>query len=193
MFYLFRGVIVVARWECSRGLTLGLSPVTGSLACVFFPLFVIQILSVSAVYLDILGDWIAGGLKKRESGWAATWISYSGCIQTQGEASVASSWSLLICASAFSCMVSPSPATFIFLYEYSGVAELLQRQKQFLFTAWICQGRWKISEYRTCFSFLQVFEKLPVQCPKIRQDISPTISKESPLICPEVNNSSVYF
>ena len=52
MFYLFRGVIVVARWECSRGL----SPVTGSLACVFFPLFVIQILSVSAVYLDILGD-----------------------------------------------------------------------------------------------------------------------------------------
>ena len=56
VFYLFRGVIVVARWECSRGLTLGLSPVTVSLACVFFPLFVIQILSVSAVYLDILGD-----------------------------------------------------------------------------------------------------------------------------------------
>ena len=51
-----RWVIVVARWECSRGLTLGLSPVTGSLACVFFsPLFVIQIMSVSAVYLDILG------------------------------------------------------------------------------------------------------------------------------------------
>ena len=56
MFYLdFRGVIVVAQWECGRGLALGLSPVTGSLACVFFPLFVIQILSVSAVYLDILG------------------------------------------------------------------------------------------------------------------------------------------
>ena len=34
----FRGVIVVARWECGRGLALGLSPVTGSLACVFFPL-----------------------------------------------------------------------------------------------------------------------------------------------------------
>ena len=57
VFYLdFRGVIVVAQWECGRGLALGLSPVTGSLACVFFsPLFVIQIMSVSAVYLDILG------------------------------------------------------------------------------------------------------------------------------------------
>ena len=57
VFYLdFRGVSVVARWVCGRGLALGLSPVTGSLACVFFsPLFVIQIMSVSAVYLDILG------------------------------------------------------------------------------------------------------------------------------------------
>ena len=37
VFYLdFRGVSVVARWVCGRGLALGLSPVTGSLACVFF-------------------------------------------------------------------------------------------------------------------------------------------------------------
>ena len=37
--------------------------------------------------------------------------------------------------------------------------------------------------------FLQVVEKLPVQCSKI---FSPTISRESPVICPEVN-ISVYI
>ena len=43
VFYLdSRGVIVVARWECARGLASGLQPVSGSLACVFFPLFVIR-------------------------------------------------------------------------------------------------------------------------------------------------------
>ena len=43
VFYLdSRGVIVVARWECARGLASGLQPVSGSLAGVFFPLFVIR-------------------------------------------------------------------------------------------------------------------------------------------------------
>ena len=61
-------MIVVARWVCARGLASGLSPVSGSLACVFFPLFVIQILSYFSVYLNISGGWIAGGFKEGETG-----------------------------------------------------------------------------------------------------------------------------
>ena len=51
-----------------KGLGSSLKPVSGSLACVFFPLFVIQILSFFGVYLEISGGWIAGCFKEVEIG-----------------------------------------------------------------------------------------------------------------------------
>ena len=52
-------MIVVARWECARGLTSGLSPVSGSLACMFFSSFCDP---VSDVFLCTWIFQVAGSL-----------------------------------------------------------------------------------------------------------------------------------
>ena len=69
------------------------------------------------------------------------------------------------------------------LFQISDFQEQLSsRQEQFLFTARICQGRYKFSEYRTCCLFCRFWRNQPA-CPGI-QGLLPHDSKRIPCVLP---------